>query len=142
VPPLEVRPGLELPEDELDITFARAGGPGGQHVNTSSTKVVLRWDLAGSRALTDEQKARLREKLPPRVLTAEGQVVLHASEHRSQLENRQAALARLAALVRDGLRREKRRIATKPGKAARARRRDAKSRQSAKKEGRRGGSFD
>lgn len=139
--PLEVRPGLVIPEDELSLSFARAGGPGGQHVNKASTKVVLRWDLAASRALTDEQKARLRERIPPRFLTDEGHVVLACGEHRSQHENRAACLARLAALVREGLKREKRRIPTKPGKAARARRRESKERQSQKKQARRA-SFD
>ncbi len=139
--PLEVRPGLVIPEDELSLSFARSGGPGGQHVNKASTKVLLRWDLLGSRVLNDEQKARLRQKLPPRFLTDEGHVLLQCGEHKSQHENRAACLARLAAEVRDGLKREKRRIPTKPGKAARARRREGKEKQSQKKQGRRA-SFD
>lgn len=139
--PLEVRPGLVIPDDELSLSFARSGGPGGQHVNKSSTKVLLRWDLAGSRVFTEEQKARLLQKLPPRYLTDEGHVLLQCGEHKSQHDNRAACLARLAGIVRDGLEREKRRIPTKPGKGARARRREGKERQSKKKEGRRA-SFD
>jgi ribosome-associated protein len=140
VPPVEVRPGLVIPEEELELTAARSGGPGGQHVNTTSSKVLLRWDLAQSRAVTEEQRARLLSKIPPRYLTGEGQVLLTSSEHKSQHENREAVLVRLAAVLRDALKREKKRIATKPGKRARARRREGKEKQSAKKQGRaRGG---
>ena len=136
MPPVVVRPGLEIPEEELTITTARSGGPGGQHVNKTESKVVLRWALATSRALNDEQKARLRAKVPPRFLTDDGEILLSCTEHRSQHENREACLARLAAVVRDGLKREKRRIATKPGRGAKLRRREGKERQSKKKEGR------
>ncbi|MCO5171996.1 MAG: aminoacyl-tRNA hydrolase [Planctomycetes bacterium] len=136
--PVEVRPGLVIPDDELSLTFSRSGGPGGQHVNKASTKVLLRWDLRGSRVVTDDQRARLLAKLPPRYVTAEGEVLLHCDEHKSQHENRAACLARLGSLARDALRREKRRIPTKPGKGARARRREGKERQSQKKRERRG----
>jgi ribosome-associated protein len=140
--PVEIRPGTVIPEDELSISFARAGGPGGQHVNKTSSKVLLRWNLVASRAFTDEQKARLRAQIPPRHMTDAGEVLLTCAEHRSQHENKAACLARLAMIVRDGLKREKRRIATKPGKGARQRKREGKERQSKKKEGRREGGFD
>ncbi|MBX3469237.1 MAG: aminoacyl-tRNA hydrolase [Planctomycetes bacterium] len=134
---VEVRPGLVIPDDELSLSFARSGGPGGQHVNKASTKVLLRWDLRGSRAVTDEQRARLLARLPARYVTTEGEVLLQCDEHKSQHDNRAACLARLGSLAREALRREKRRVPTKPGKAARARRREGKERQSQKKRDRR-----
>lgn len=139
---VEVRPGLVIPEDELSISFARAGGPGGQHVNKTSSKVLLRWNLVASRAFDDEQKARLLAQIPPRHLTDKGEVLLTCAEHRSQHENKAACLARLGMIVREGLKRAKRRIATKPGKGARARKREGKEHQSKKKEGRRASGFD
>ncbi|MCW8141204.1 MAG: aminoacyl-tRNA hydrolase [Planctomycetota bacterium] len=134
---VEVRPGLVIPDDELSLSFARSGGPGGQHVNKTSSKVLLRWDLRGSRVVTDEQRARLLARLPARYVTTEGEVLLQCDEHKSQHENRAACLARLGSLAREALRREKRRVPTKPGKAARARRREGKERQSQKKRDRR-----
>ncbi len=100
--PLEVAPGVVIPAEELRESFARSGGPGGQHANTSATKVVLRFDVAGSDALSETQRARVRERLGPR-LTAEGELILAASEHRSQTRNREAVRARLAALLAEGL---------------------------------------
>jgi ribosome-associated protein len=134
--PLVIRPGLVIAPAELDVSFARSGGPGGQHVNTTSTKVVLRWDLTRSATFTDEQKARLRTRIPPRFLTKDGDVVIMSEEHKSQLVNRQAALERLVEVLTAALVRPKVRRATKPGKGARARRRDSKERQSKKKDGR------
>lgn len=137
--PLVVRPGLEIPARELALSAVTSGGPGGQHVNKTSTKVQVRFDLAGSSAFTDEQKERLRARIPPRFLTADGAVVLAADASRSQLENKEAALARLAALLREGLKRPKRRVATKPTRGSRERNRASKERQSQKKRDRRAG---
>jgi ribosome-associated protein len=135
--PLVVRDGLVIAPAELDLSFARSGGPGGQHVNTTSTKVVLRWDLPRSAAFNEEQKARLRTRIPPRFLTKEGEVVIMSEEHKSQLVNREAARERLVEVLLAALVRPKVRRPTKPGKGARARRRDSKERQSKKKDGRR-----
>ncbi|MDQ3529261.1 MAG: aminoacyl-tRNA hydrolase, partial [Actinomycetota bacterium] len=89
---------VQLPLAELEVSFSRSGGPGGQHANTSSTKVELRWDLEASSALTPPQKQLLRSRLGSR-LTDEGVLVLRSSEHRSQTRNREAAVARLVALL-------------------------------------------
>lgn len=100
--PLEVAAGVVIPAEELRESFARSGGPGGQHANTSETKVVLRFDVEGSAALTESQRARVRQRLGPR-LTADGELVLAASEHRTQTRNREAVRARLAALLGEAL---------------------------------------
>lgn len=118
---------LSIPEAEIDVSFARAGGPGGQHVNTSSTKVELRFDVATSPSLTEEQRARLLERLSSR-LTNDGVLVLHASEHRSQTRNREAVVARFAELLRDALRTSKLRRPTRPSRGAKERRLDEKKR--------------
>lgn len=98
---LEVRPGLALPGDELVERFSRSSGPGGQSVNTTDSRVELRFDLAGSRSLPASVKDRLQRRLAARLV--DGAIVVVASEHRSQLRNREAARARLAALVRSAL---------------------------------------
>src|SRR4051812_27795347 len=96
---LNVTPGVAIPRSELQYRASRSGGPGGQHVNTSSTRIELLWDLTGSRAVTEEQRERLRQKLAAR-LDAEGMVRVVASDRRSQGQNKLAAEVRLAALVR------------------------------------------
>jgi len=118
---------VQLPLAELDVSFSRSGGPGGQHANTSSTKVELRWDLEASSALTPPQKQLLRTRLGSR-LTDEGVLVLRSSEHRSQTRNREAAVARLVALLSDALRVSPTRRPTRPTRAARQRRVEAKRR--------------
>jgi ribosome-associated protein len=116
--------------DELEWQTSRSGGPGGQHANTSDTRVEVRFDVAESRSLGPRQRARLLERLGPVVRAT-------ASDTRSQARNREIALDRLRARLADGLRIERPRRATKPTKAARARRLDAKRRQSARKNDRR-----
>lgn len=133
---LVVSPALSIPRAELDAKATRAGGPGGQHVNTSSTRIELRWSVRDSRALDDAQRALLLERLAAR-LDAEGAVRVVASEHRSQRQNRDAAEARLADLVRRALVVAKKRKATKPSRAAKARRLDEKRKHSDKKRERR-----
>ena len=118
---------VQLPLAELDVSFSRSGGPGGQHANTSSTKVELRWDLEASSALTPPQKQLLRSRLGSR-LTDEGVLVLQSSEQRSQTRNREAAVARLVALLSDALRVSPTRRPTRPTRAARQRRLEAKRR--------------
>lgn len=133
---LNVTPTLSIPRTELQYRATRAGGPGGQHVNTSSTRIELLWDLNGSRAIDDEQRERLRTKLAPR-LDSEGMVRVVSSEHRSQGQNREAADERLAALVRHALHVPKKRRATKPTRAAKEKRLSEKKRLSDKKRNRR-----
>jgi ribosome-associated protein len=133
MPDLVLRPargipdGLVIPENELQERFSRSSGPGGQSVNTTDSRVELRWDVASSAALGDEQRARLLQRLAPRLV--DGTISVTASEHRSQLLNRNAARARLGALVADALAPPApARRATRPSRAARQRRLDDKRR--------------
>jgi ribosome-associated protein len=117
--------GLVIPDDELTERFIRAGGPGGQGVNTTDSRVELRWDVAASAALTDTQRQRLLDGLSGRLV--DGTVSVVASERRSQLQNRQAARSRLATLVTDALAPAPApRRATRPSRAARQRRLESK----------------
>jgi len=133
---LNVSPRLAIPRTELTYRATRAGGPGGQHVNTSSTRIELLWDLNGSAAIDDEQRDRLRLKLGPR-LDSDGNVRIVASDHRSQRQNRLAAEERLTALVRHALVVPKKRRPTKPTRAAKERRLSEKKRRAERKRERR-----
>jgi|SRR5687768_8534008 len=133
---IRVNESVIIPRDELVARASRAGGAGGQHVNTSSTRIELMWNVSTSRALTDEQRERVRQKLISR-LDSEGNVRVVASDRRSQLQNRQSAESRLAELVRAALVVPKKRRPTKPGRAAKQARLDAKKRVSDKKRERR-----
>jgi ribosome-associated protein len=133
---LNVTPELAIPRSELEYRATRSGGPGGQHVNTSSTRIELLWDLEASRAVTDEQRERLRARLAPRLDSA-GMVRVVASDRRSQNQNRQAAEERLAALIKHALHVPKKRKPTKPTRAAKERRISEKKKLSEKKRNRR-----
>lgn len=122
---LEVSPALTIPAAELGWRFSRSSGPGGQHVNTSDSRVELSWNVAGSAALSDGQRLMLLTRLGQRLIT--GVITVTASERRSQLRNREIALAKLAALVAEGLAPEgARRRATKPTRGSNRRRLAAK----------------
>jgi len=133
--PLRVQPGLLIPETELNESYSRAGGPGGQHVNKVATRATLRWDIAASGALRSSQRDRLLEKLKSR-LTTEGVLVVHASSSRSQSANRQEARERLAELIRAALVVQRKRRATRPTRASRERRLSDKKRKGDRKRGR------
>jgi ribosome-associated protein len=134
--PLRVNGRVSIPRSELEVRASRSGGPGGQHVNTSSTRVEVRWNLDQSRALTDDDKARVRAKLGTR-LDADGTLRVTASESRSQRRNRTAAEERLAELVRRALVVPKpRRRSTRPKGADEARLRTKRER-AERKRGRR-----
>jgi len=132
---LEVRRDLVIRRDELDEAASRAGGPGGQHVNKTSTRVTLRWNVPRSGSLTESQRARLLAALGAR-LTRDGDLVVHADAHRSQARNRELARERISAVVRAALAERKPRRPTGPSKAARTRRTDTKTRRGATKRGR------
>lgn len=133
---VRVDASLTIPGTEIVLRASRSGGPGGQHVNTTSTRVELRWDVRASAAPDDGQRSRLLEGLATR-LTADGVLVIHSSEHRSQLRNREAAVARLRALVAEALDEPEERRGTRPSRAARRRRLEDKRERSRTKELRR-----
>jgi ribosome-associated protein len=133
---LVVSPALGIPLGELEIRATRSAGPGGQHVNTSSTRVEVVWDVAGSPTLTEEQRVRLLARLATR-LDSTGRLRLVAGARRSQLRNREAALERLAELVAAALVVPKRRKPTRPTRASKERRLTAKRQRGARKRERR-----
>lgn len=133
---LVVNERVAIPRSELVYRASRSGGAGGQHVNTSSTRIELLWDFARSRALADADRERLAEKLASR-LDADGNVRVVASDRRSQQQNRVAAEVRLAELVRRALIVPKARKATKPSRAAKERRLADKRQRSERKRRRR-----
>src|SRR5215203_164555 len=94
---LRVGPTVTIPASELTWRFSRASGAGGQHVNTTDSRVELSWDLVASSALDAQQRARARRRLGASLV--DGVLTVTASERRSQLRNREAAAERLAALV-------------------------------------------
>ena len=108
---------VTIPVDELDIRATRSGGPGGQHVNTSSTRVEVRWNVAESPSISSADRNRLIEKLPTRI-DRHGVLRVVASARRSQLQNRERAIERLHELVNEALTRPKPRKKTRPSKAA------------------------
>ena len=116
---LTVSRSCRIPLDELEWRFTGSGGPGGQHANTSNTRVELRFDIAGSASLGPRQRARLLEKLGPSVRVV-------ASDERSQSRNRALALERLRSRLADALHIETPRHKTRPTRAAKQRRLDEK----------------
>ena len=133
---LSITPALSIPRSELDYRASRAGGPGGQHVNTSSTRVEVWWDIGTSASLNDAQRARLLDRLATR-LDGAGRLRLVSGATRSQLKNRVEVTERLAEMVAAALHVPKPRKKTKPSRAAKAARLDAKRRRSSLKASRR-----
>ena len=118
---IRVTRSVLLPRSEIELRFSRSSGPGGQHANTSETKVEAVFDVAGSSALTVAQKRRVVGKAGP-ILRAVAQ------DERSQLRNRELAVERLVAALREALRVERRRVPTRPTEASRRRRLEQKRR--------------
>jgi ribosome-associated protein len=116
---IRVHRGLAIPLDEIRLRTSRSSGPGGQHAQKTETRVEASFDLDASKTLSEGQKARLRDRLGPVVRAV-------AQDERSQSRNRELALERLAAALRDGLRTERPRRPTAPTRASKERRLDEK----------------
>jgi ribosome-associated protein len=127
---LRVSSTCVIPLDEIEWRFTPSGGPGGQHANKANTRVEVRFDIAGSPSLTDNQRARLLERLGDSVRVV-------ADDERSQTRNRALALERLQARLGSALHIERPRRATKPSKGAKERRLQDKRQQSERKAARR-----
>ncbi|GAB2917969.1 alternative ribosome rescue aminoacyl-tRNA hydrolase ArfB [Micromonospora polyrhachis] len=134
---LRVNDRLVIPGGELNWRFSRSSGPGGQGVNTTDSRAELSWDLAGTTLLPEKVKQRAVERLASRLV--DGTLTVTASEHRAQLANREAARARLAALLREAMAPPPPpRRATRPSRASKERRIAEKKRRGETKRLRRG----
>ncbi len=132
---LTINDQLTIPAQELEITASRSSGPGGQHVNKTDTRIQVRWNLIDSVCLNDLQRGRLKRNLATR-LTEAGDLLITCETNRSQRRNREEALQRLAALVRDALIPPKPRKKTRPSRASREKRLQEKKLRSKVKKGR------
>ncbi|HXG08351.1 MAG TPA: alternative ribosome rescue aminoacyl-tRNA hydrolase ArfB [Gemmataceae bacterium] len=133
---MEITGQLHIPDSELRWSFVRAGGPGGQNVNKVASKAVLRWNLASNSSLPEDVRDRLRVQQRGRI-TAEGELVLNSDRFRDQQRNRRDCLEKLRALVLRALYRPRPRKATRPSRAAKERRLQAKRHQARRKAERR-----
>jgi ribosome-associated protein len=124
---VRIHDGLAIPDDELVFTVSRSGGPGGQHVNKVSSRVTLRFDVAGSRSLSDDHKRRIAARLATRI-AKDGTLRVSCGTRRSQAANRKLAMERFAELIRDALRPRRPRRKTVVPEGARRRRVDDKRR--------------
>ncbi len=138
---LIVNESVAIPRSELDVRVSRSSGAGGQHVNKTSSRVEIFWNVVSSKAVSDEERARLLDKLKSR-LTTEGSIRVVASDMRSQTRNRELAEERLTELVRRALLIPRKRRPTKPTKASKEARLEEKKRQARKKRDRQQNSFD
>jgi ribosome-associated protein len=128
--PISVGPGIAIPLAEVEVRTSRSSGPGGQHANVTASRVEASFDVGASAALTDQQKALLRGRMGERVTAV-------AQDARGQARNRELALKRLREKLAAGLTVPRRRRRTRPGRAARERRLEAKRRTAERKRARR-----
>ena len=138
---LELSGGRTIPVSELSYKASRAGGAGGQHVNTSSTRIELMWNVRTSSALDETARALVEARLASRI-DGEGFIRVVSSARRSQMQNREAAEARLIELVNGALVVQKRRKATRPSRGAKEARLAEKKKRGDTKRGRRPDAFD
>lgn len=126
---IPIQNGIVIPEYELEITASRSGGAGGQHVNKTATRITVRWNVKKTKALDEKQKDRVLQNLHSR-LTADGDFIIHCSTTRSQQQNKELALARLAQITRKALHVPKKRTATRVPKGVKEKRLQSKKRRS------------
>ncbi|WKK66135.1 alternative ribosome rescue aminoacyl-tRNA hydrolase ArfB [Lutimonas zeaxanthinifaciens] len=123
---------LDLTKDELEYTAVRSGGPGGQHANKVSSKVVLTFDLWHSKALNDQEKIRISQKLSSK-FNKQGKLILTCDQSRSQHKNKEIVYQRFLKLISGAVKKEKKRIPTKIGRLKKKKRLDEKKKHSYKK---------
>lgn len=134
---LIVSPNITIPDGELQFSFARSGGPGGQNVNKVESKAVLRWAVAASPSLPFEVRGRFLSKFASR-LTTEGEIIITSQKYRDQPQNIQDCLDKLREMIVSAMHKPKARRPTKPTKGSKRRRLKAKREHSLKKQYRRG----
>ena len=126
---------IQVPPAEMEFSYARSSGPGGQNVNKTESKVVLRWNLFAATWVPDAVKARFADSFGNRI-TTDGDIVIHSDESRERLKNERACIEKLTAMIQSVWRAPKKRVATKPTKSSQRRRMDNKRQRSDVKKGR------
>jgi len=138
---IKIHNRLSIPEHELRFRFARSGGPGGQHVNKAATKVELLFDIRNSQSLSDSQRERIEKKLKNRI-SSEGILRVEVQDTRSQVKNREIAIARFREILAEALKTRRKRVSTSPPVKAREKRLQEKKKRSEVKKLRRKNGMD